>query len=601
MAGPWEAYASAPQSGGDGPWASYAAASPRDFANSPPKQGMAGNILAGAVKGASDIGSTLLRPVDALLNATGISDKTNSERRQQLKDFFSENADPESLAFKGGELAADVAGTAGVGGVLAKGAKALGAGAKVATALESGGLSLGPTASRNVANFPLRAAAGAITGGASAGLVNPDDLGAGAAIGGALPGAAKLAGSIGKGIRKGVAGEISPEVEALYQKAKGLGIDIPADRIANSRPLNAMAASLNYVPLSGRAATEDKMFSQMSRALSKTFGQDSDNVTQALRKASGDLGGEFDRVLKSNAVNVDQQLVGELQGALQNASKELNTGDAQIIKNQIDDILDKGAAGSIDGQTAYNIKKTLDRIGNRNSNEAFYARDLKRSLMGALDRSLGPKEAAAFAKTRQQYGTMLDLEKLAGNGAEGGISFGKLANMKARNINNPELQDLADIAAQFLKTRESPHGAAQRVGLGTLAAGAGMATGTLPLIAGGMVGARATNALLNSQTVKNAMLNKGGGRPMLANPVLRNALIQGAIPGRAAGGPVDADQPYIVGENGPELVVPKRRGTVVPTNRLAALADETRRLGPAWARTEDALDRAQIQRSMARR
>lgn len=32
-----------------------------------------------------------------------------------------------------------------------------------------------------------------------------------------------------------------------------------------------------------------------------------------------------------------------------------------------------------------------------------------------------------------------------------------------KNIKNPELQDLADISAQFLRTRESPHGAMQRV------------------------------------------------------------------------------------------------------------------------------------------
>lgn len=36
------------------------------------------------------------------------------------------------------------------------------------------------------------------------------------------------------------------------------------------------------------------------------------------------------------------------------------------------------------------------------------------------------------------------------------------------------------------------------------------------------------------------------------------------IPGRAAGGPVDANKPYVVGEEGPELFVPKAAGTIVP-------------------------------------
>jgi hypothetical protein len=36
------------------------------------------------------------------------------------------------------------------------------------------------------------------------------------------------------------------------------------------------------------------------------------------------------------------------------------------------------------------------------------------------------------------------------------------------------------------------------------------------------------------------------------------------IPGLASGGPAQANQPYIVGEEGPELFVPKSSGTVVP-------------------------------------
>ena len=42
------------------------------------------------------------------------------------------------------------------------------------------------------------------------------------------------------------------------------------------------------------------------------------------------------------------------------------------------------------------------------------------------------------------------------------------------------------------------------------------------------------------------------------------------IPGfRAKGGPVSSNEPYIVGEKGPELFVPKDNGTIVPNNRLA--------------------------------
>jgi len=40
------------------------------------------------------------------------------------------------------------------------------------------------------------------------------------------------------------------------------------------------------------------------------------------------------------------------------------------------------------------------------------------------------------------------------------------------------------------------------------------------------------------------------------------------IAGRAAGGPVEANKIYLVGEKGPELVVPSAAGTVIPNHKI---------------------------------
>lgn len=497
------------------------------------------NIGMGALKGASDIGTTLLYPVDKAVDiisgdrgpslsglVTGNQPMSrNEERRATLGGYFADRADTSSLAFKGGELASDIAGTAGVGGAIAKATGLAKYAPRLAAALESGGFRLGgPAASTTagrVGDAATRAGAGAVVGGASAGLVNPDDAGIGAGIGAVLPGAVKAAGAAGRA----VAPKVSDEVGALYQRAKDLGIEIPLDRITNSRPMNALAASLNYVPLSGRAATEERMVSQMNRALSRTFGQDSDNVTAALRKAQTALGDKFEVTLNTNKVKADDTLMNDLVTNLQRAERELGTDGAGIIGRQVDEIMAKvGADGLIDGQAAYNIKKALDRISGRNSPEAWYANQLKKSLMGALDRSLGPQEAAKFAKVRQQYGNMLDLENIALNGAEGGVSIGRLANMKG--IGNDDLQELADIAGQFIKSRENPHGAAQRVMIGSTAAALGMGTGSMPLVGAGMVAGRAANSALNMDALKRMAIE--GPKPQTGNalPALRSLIYQ---------------------------------------------------------------------------
>lgn len=425
------------------------------------------------------------------------------------------------------ELAGEIAGTAGAGNVLSGGvSKVAPKATQLIEALRTGGMSTGgaaaPLLSREGAKqLAIRGVGGTATGGAGAGLVNPEDTGVGMAIGAALPVTGKLLGAAGQklgGALRG--GEVAPEVVALAQRAKDLGIDIPADRLTDSKFMNAIASGLNYVPFSGRAATEQKMADQLNTAASRLVGQDTKNMSQALRNAKTDLGSKFDSFLKDNTIKVDDALKAKTAEILQTAEKELGSDALKPIQNQIAEIFTKGASGEIDGQAAYNIKKTLDRIGKGQGSEAFHARELRDGLMDALERSVGPEKAAEFAKVRQQYGNMKSLEKIAQNGAEGEISIARLANMK--NIGNRDLQELADISAQFVKPREGQHGAMQR---GFAALGVGSMAG-LPALGGSIAAGRTANTLLNSQAAKNFMLNQNGSPQAQA---LANALRQ-ALP-----------------------------------------------------------------------
>ena len=57
----------------------------------------------------------------------------------------------------------------------------------------------------------------------------------------------------------------------------------------------------------------------------------------------------------------------------------------------------------------------------------------------------------------------------------------------------------------------------------------------------------------------------------------RSPLFMGPIKARADGGPINPNQPYLVGENGPEVVIPKQAGTVIPNPATAyqASSDDT--------------------------
>jgi hypothetical protein len=60
-----------------------------------------------------------------------------------------------------------------------------------------------------------------------------------------------------------------------------------------------------------------------------------------------------------------------------------------------------------------------------------------------------------------------------------------------------------------------------------------------------------------------------GGSQKLPESVLDDSK---KVPGLAKGGPVKAGKPYLVGEEGPEIIVPRQSGTVVPNHAISAAA-----------------------------
>jgi hypothetical protein len=61
------------------------------------------------------------------------------------------------------------------------------------------------------------------------------------------------------------------------------------------------------------------------------------------------------------------------------------------------------------------------------------------------------------------------------------------------------------------------------------------------------------------------------GRTIQIDGRIVGADLRNAMEGRAKGGPVSAGQPYLVGEEGPEIVVPNQSGTVLTASQTAAV------------------------------
>jgi hypothetical protein len=169
----------------------------------------------GALRGASDIGDTLLNGgawlADKLTpgGAPNLVD-ANRQREASLNQFFDERIPQGNVSAGVGRLGMNVAGTAGVGPALAAPVRALGGSvpaiSALANAIESGGMATGASLARTapvaarVGDMALRVGGGALTGAASAGLISPSSAPSGALVGAALPPVIAGLGSAGKAV-----------------------------------------------------------------------------------------------------------------------------------------------------------------------------------------------------------------------------------------------------------------------------------------------------------------------------------------------------------------------------------------------------------------
>jgi|GEM_PF-4087408 len=236
------------------------------------------DLAAGAVRGAGSIGATFVAPYDIasdLAEGRGLTLKSNKERRAKIDEFMRENvgADTESNAYAVGKFGAEMAGTMGTGGVLAKGAQFAGAAPPVVKALETFGMSTGLSpsgAAQYLANLGIRSTAGAATGGAASALVNPEHAATGAAFGAAAPPVLGVAGwganklyEGGRNLLAGKEGQVLNYLDKVFpgglEARKKIAVELMKlkSRVTGERPTSGMAAVSGDVPIPALKAMEE--------------------------------------------------------------------------------------------------------------------------------------------------------------------------------------------------------------------------------------------------------------------------------------------------------------------------------------------------------
>lgn len=477
------------------------------------------NLRAGGVRGAGSIGSTLVAPYDIAkdaLSGKGLSLQSNMERRQAIDEGLqSLGADPESRAYKGGKLGMEVAGTAGVGGLLAKGLSAVPwlaqNAAPLINAIGSSGFSAGGV--KGASGLGLRTVGGAITGGASAGLINPEDAALGAAIGGAAPavvmGAGKLGGYVGDAIKNKQAAAAA-ELARKQPLNDTLRAGLDAGYVVPPSSVNPTFSNNVKESISGKIATAQTASSKNQAVtdglVRKALGiaDDAPLSVEALSKYRADMhAAGYDPLRRLGSVTADQQFAADLAAVTQ---KYTGKGTIPAIeKTEINDLVKAHKSTGFDAADAVDAIKVLredakDAYRAGNSALGGAKKALADAYEGALERALpqGSDILKNYQAARQNIAKSFTVEDALKEGT-GAVDARKLAAALQKGTPlSGELLTAARFANAFPKATQPPSLVAGP-GVNNLkamfAGGAGATGGALGAMVAGPAGAAVGSAL----------------------------------------------------------------------------------------------------------
>lgn len=486
----------------------------------------------GMLEGAGEIGATLMTPIDAAARAMGIENSLigRSDRREAMRGGAAQmGANQDDLSYQAAKLVPQIAGTAGVGGVLAKGAQSAGAAPALVNALRSGGLSTGGATGAGAQL--ARVLGGAATGGVSAGMVNPSDADVGAMVGGALPVGAQVAGKAGQML----GGMLRPSQATadVASKARLYGIPVGLGDVSENRAVQATLSILRDAPFSGGMAqgAQEAKQEAFNKAIGAQFGAPETKLTlDVVDKAQKRMGSEFDRIWNNNVLKVDPKLMQQMT-ELDAVAAKLPKNEGLSLSAEIQDVFSRMAPDAngnlqIPGDVANKFQQYLRKRAESSSGIQNELGDLRQAMIGAFNRGVDPADAAALTANRTQYKAFKTVEPLL-RSAELGVAgraagdvpaalLPQAVNKKYGNLQGVPLADLSQVGSRFLVDRTPQTGGSTRAALQNTAIGAAlMGIGGIPAVAAGVPAAMGLQRLLQSPALAQAVMGNGQVSPQL--------------------------------------------------------------------------------------
>lgn len=475
------------------------------------------DAIGGQIRGAGSLGASLISPFE--------SSAENASRRTAMDDGLTSliGSNPESMGYQSNKLAAEIAGTAGIGGGIAGLVSKIPGALKYIPALidsvKTGGMSA--AGEKGLFGAAARVAGGAVTGAATASAVEPQNADVGALIGSALPPAVQIAGKAGVAIGNSYAQKLAERIKEFSRNAPKNDTVRQSLEAGYTIPPNMVQPSLaNQIieSISGKQATQ-----QIASAKNE-------KVTADLVRKS--LGFADDSPLTQGALEASRKTAGKSYANVSALSPQAAV-DLEALKQARND--------SQGWFKAYNRSASPEDLAKAKAFKAT-ADGLETTLEGHATSASQPELITALREARKQIAKTYTVGR-AINDASGTVDSRVLGRMYEKGM---PLSDGLDTAGRFASAFPTISKSQQQVGspaahnLKSMAAAlmggggyaalgpAGVAAAAAPFVAPSLARAAmfrkgAQEALVEQSPTlsKNAQLAK-----LLSNPELNQLLLR---------------------------------------------------------------------------
>lgn len=224
---------------------------------------------------------------------------------------------------------------------------------------------------------------------------------------------------------KAAAAKVTPELRALYERAKAAGINLTPAQLSNSEFVKRVATQLGKLPLAGGRQVAERQQAAGNREVARLIGENADSVTpQVLNNAATQIGKKFDTVF-AGGMRYDRQFLGEL-AALRQEAAGLDDTAKNALEALVKRVRTQAKNGTFTGHTLQSIDQQARRWASGGGDRQHVAEAFRESLHETFGRQAPSGVKKTWDEARRQWATLKTIEPVVARNTEGGVPLAQL-------------------------------------------------------------------------------------------------------------------------------------------------------------------------------